>query len=88
MDFDPTPAAVDWLLGVRALGLVWANILEDRRLKLCDEENREVTFTEALAIELIEDCGLAGVTYYHGETFYLTPTYWPEWDAESVEASA
>lgn len=66
-------AAVDWLMGVRALGLTWGNALEDRRLDMERDQGGPVTFIEALAADLIETCDLAGITYSHEREFYFTP---------------
>lgn len=66
-------AAVGWLIGVRALGLEWANEVEDRREAAAREERREVSFIETLACILIEDCDLAGTTYEWEQGFYFMP---------------
>lgn len=54
---------IDWLMGARALGLAWANSLEDRRLEMECEQGGPVSFLEALACDLIETCDCAGTTY-------------------------
>lgn len=66
-------AAVGWLIGVRSLGLEWANEVEDRRLAAEAEERREVSFIETLATILIEDCDLAGTTYEFNQRIYFMP---------------
>jgi hypothetical protein len=69
-------AAVDWLLACAALGWQWANCLEDRRLRMVEEGETDATITAALAVELIEDCDLAGVTYYREGAFYFVARDW------------
>jgi hypothetical protein len=71
-------AAVDWLLACTALGWQWANCLEDRRLRMVEDGETDATITAALAVELIEDCDLAGVTYYHEGAFYFAARDWSE----------
>lgn len=71
---DLDDAAVDWFMGARALGIPWANALEDRRLADEQAQGGPVTFLEALACDLVESCDLAGITYFHEGAFYFTPS--------------
>lgn len=72
---DPDQRAVNWLVAVRALGggfegIAWATALDEFAAEACSGD-----LIEALAIQLIEDCDLAGVTYFHDGAFYFMPRW-------------
>lgn len=65
--------AVDWFLALRALGIDFANQVEDLRLAQSQRERRQVPFLEALSSYLLEECDLAGSTYEFEDRFYFMP---------------